>query len=295
MKRNFPQIHGHRGARGLYPENTLAAIRAGIDCGCDAIEVDLCVSADNQLVIHHDPILSPRLVRDKTGKWISHGFKVRDLSLAELKNFDVGRINPESDYAGLYPQQIPVEGARIPVLGELVDLVTSMQSNITYNLELKSTPHDPKTTLQVEEYVELVIEALKYHGIVSRTFLQSFDWRLVMHAKSLLPNLKTGMLTNQQTEGNPLSPIPGYPDLWTSGLDLSNFDSLPGMVKHAGGDVWSCNDLDISRSDVITAHRLELEVYVWTVNSETQMQKMIDYGVDAIITDYPDRLYKILN
>ena len=295
MKRNFPQIHGHRGARGLSPENTLAAIRTGIDWGCDAIEVDLCVSADDQLVIQHDPVLSPRLVRDKTGRWIKSGLKVRDLSLAELKKFDVGRINPESVYATLYPEQIPVEGARIPVLGEFVDLVKSMQSDITYNLELKSTPDDPHTTPQVAEYVALVTEALKYHGIVSKTFLQSFDWRLVILAKSLLPDLKIGMLTDQQADGDPLTPIAGSPDLWTSRLDLDHFDSLPAMVKHAGGDVWSCHALDVSKSDVITAHRLGLEVYVWTVNHQAQMQKMIEYGVDAITTDYPDRLYKILN
>ena len=123
-----PEIHGHRGARGLYPENTLASIRAGIDCGCDAIEVDLCVSADNQLVIHHDPILSSRLVRDKTGQWIQNGLRIRDWPVEELKKFDVGRINPESDYAKLFPQQTPVDGARIPTLGEFVDLVTNIQS-----------------------------------------------------------------------------------------------------------------------------------------------------------------------
>ncbi len=295
MIRNLPEIHGHRGARGLYPENTLAAIRAGIDLSCDAIEVDLCVSADNQLVIHHDPVLSSRLVRNKTGKWIKNRLKVRSLTLAELKEFDVGRINPKSDYAGLYPEQTPVDGARIPILEEFVDLVTSVQSNITYNLELKSTPDSPKITPQVEEYVKLVVEALNYHDIVSRTFLQSFDWRLVMHAKSLLPNLKIGMLTNQQTDGVPLSPVPGNPNLWTSEFDLNNFDNLPAMVKHAGGDVWSCNALDISREEIVTAHQLGLEVYVWTVNCQTQMHKMIEYGVDAITTDYPDRLSAILN
>ncbi len=295
MKTNFPQIHGHRGARGLSPENTLTAIQTGIDWGCDAIEVDLCVSADDQLIIHHDPVLSPRLVRDQSGHWIKPGLKVSNIPLSALKTFDVGRINPDSVYAKLYPEQVPVEGARIPALGEFVDLVKGMQSDITYNLELKSTPDDPETTPQPEKYVELVVNALEFYGIVSRTFLQSFDWRLVIQAKSLLPELKIGMLTDQQADGNPLSPVAGSPEQWTDGLDLNNFDSLPAMVKHAGGDVWSCNFLDVSESDVVTAHQLELEVYVWTVNDRIQMQKMIQYRVDAITTDYPDRLYKILH
>ena len=294
MNKTTPQNHGHRGARGLSPENTLASIRTGVDWGCDAIEVDLCVSKDNQLVLHHDPVLSPRLVRNTNGQWINDRYKVRDLTALELKQFDVGRINPQSDYAKLFPEQIPIDGARIPVLADFVALITDMQSDITYNLELKSTPYDPETTPQVEEYVDLVVEALSYHDIVARTFLQSFDWRLAIQIKALLPELKVGMLTDQQADGTPLSPISGSSSLWTNNLDLDNFNSVPDMVKFVGGNVWSCNALDVSQSDVIRAHQLGLEVYVWTVNSQTQMREMIDFGVDAITTDYPDRLHEVL-
>ena len=191
MNKTTPQNHGHRGARGLSPENTLASIRTGVDCGCDAIEVDLCVSKDNQLVLHHDPVLSPRLVRNTNGQWINDRYKVRDLTALELKQFDVGRINPQSGYAKLFPEQIPIDGARIPVLADFVALITDMQSDITYNLELKSTPFDLGTTPPVEEYVDLVVEALHYHDIVGRSFLQSFDWRLAIQIKALFAGIES--------------------------------------------------------------------------------------------------------
>ena len=150
------------------------------------------------------------------------------------------------------------------------------------------------TTPPIEEYVALIVEALQYHDIIARTFLQSFDWRLAIQTKALLPELKVGMLTDQQSDGTPQSPISGNADLWTNNLDLGDFNSVPDMVKYVGGNVWSCNALDVSKTDVITAHQLGLEVYVWTVNSQTQMKEMVDLGVDAITTDYPDRLHEVL-
>ncbi len=291
-----PAIHGHRGARGIFPENSLIGIQAGIEAGCDAIEVDLCVTADNHLVIHHDPILSPELVRDESGRWITGEIRIRDLDLEHLKTYDIGRIDPDTEYGELFSTQTPVDSTHIPTLDEFVELVTKLDSSVIYNLELKSTRDNRRDTPLVDEYVDLVVDALQKHGIIDRAFLQSFDWRLVIAVKTLVPRLKIGFITNQQPDGPPISPIPGTPAPWTSYEDIADYDNhLPGMVKSLGGDVWSSNQHDLNESDIHSSHELGLEVYAWTVNSIMDMERMIDFGVDVITTDYPDRLYRILN
>ena len=290
----MPEIHGHRGARGLFPENSLIAIRGGIEAGCDAIEVDICVSADDQLVIIHDPVLSPALVRDDNGRWIDTGINVRDCSLARLKTFDIGRIDPASDYAKRYRSQEPRDGTRIPTLQEFVNLVQEMDSAITFNLELKSTPYNTETMPETAHYVDLVVSAIEEHDIEHRVILQSFDWRLALQVQSHLPRIKTGLISDQQRDGNPLSPVAGNPALWTCDLDLADFADIPHMAKNLGAGVWSTNYLDVTSRSVQSAHDLGLEVYVWTVNSEADMRRMIDYDVDAITTDYPGRLLRIL-
>lgn len=294
MPLHIPEIHGHRGARGLFPENSLAAIQGAIEIGCDAIEVDLCVSADNHLVIHHDPILSPYLVQTKSGNWIKPGTKIRNLTLTSIKEFNIGQLDSDSKYGQKFPMQKSVPGSRIPQLTEFVELVNTLQSDAVFNLELKSAPYDSHITPPVEEYVDLVSESLIKHNIVSKTFLQSFDWRLPIELKKRFSDLKIGLLTDQQSDGTPQSPISAKPSLWTNHLDLADYDNVPIMIKHAGGNVWSANFKDLCIEDVENAHEQGIEVYVWTVNDIKDMEQMIKFEVDAITTDYPDRLHQLL-
>ena len=267
------QIHGHRGARGLFPENSLIAIKAGIEAGCDAIEVDLCVTRDNQLVIHHNPKLSPHLVRDANTQWITGSPRIRQQTLQQLKTYDIGRINPECEYAARFPKQQAVDGTRIPALAEFVALVKACNSPIIYNLELKNTA-DPKTMPAVSDYVDLVIQAIKKHAIVERVFLQSFDLQLVTAMKSRLPELKVGWITKPE-----------------SGMSTAK---IRASIIASGATVWSSNHRGLDADDVRSAHDLGLEVYVWTVNAEPDMQRVVDLGVDAITTDYPNRLFTLL-
>ncbi len=271
---NHPiQIHGHRGARGLFPENSLIAIQAGIEAGCDAIEVDLCVTADNQLVIHHDLQLSSRLVRDASAQWVSGTIRIRDKTLKQLKTYDIGRINPDCEYAAQFPMQQAVDGTRIPSLDEFVTLVKACKRKVIYNLELKHS-NDSKDIPAVPDYVDLVVQALKKHDIVERVFLQSFNRQLVMQVKAQLPKLKIGWITKAKA-------------------GILHTQTLESIV--AGGlDVWSSNQQSLNAGKVRLAHDLGLEVYVWTVNSEQDMRRMIDAGVDAITTDYPNRLFDLL-
>src|SRR5580692_9855265 len=113
MRRTI-DLQGHRGARGLFPENTLAGFAAALAIGVDSFELDVAVTADGVPVVSHDPALNPDIVRGPDGHWLtSRGPLIHTLSLAELEAFDVGRIRPGSAYAAEFPDQVPCDGARI--------------------------------------------------------------------------------------------------------------------------------------------------------------------------------------
>src|SRR4029079_18087879 len=116
-------LEGHRGTRGLAPENTLAAFRRALDIGVTTMETDLGVTKDDVVVISHNPNLSPDLVRDPDGHWLTGpGPQIRSLTHAELRRYDIGRINPMSQYARSFPEQRASDGERFPKLSELFDL-----------------------------------------------------------------------------------------------------------------------------------------------------------------------------
>ena len=263
------------------------AIQAAVECGCDAIEVDLCVSADDQLVIHHDSTLSPCLTRDRNGRWIDEKIRVRELTVQELASFDIGRIKPHTQYWSTFRHQQPVEGTTIPTLEEFVHLIHRLQADIIFNLELKSTPFDPKSAPPVPDFSRIVAAELNRLNLVERAFVQSFDWRLPLAVKRLVPGLKIGFTTDSGFEGKP--------NAWTDYHDLGDFnDRIPAMVKALGAHVWSSDHRNTTRDDVERAHNLGLELNVWTVNTLQDMEKWIEWGADAITTDYPDRLYALL-
>ena len=288
-------IHGHRGARGLRPENTIAGIRAGIDAGCDAIEVDLCVTRDDHLVLVHDPVLSPNIVRDQAGNWIEEPLRVRQLDLEQVQGLDVGMIRPGSFYALRYPEQKSVAGAGIPTLDEFSAFMRDNGTDILVNLELKSTPYDPTATPDVDHYAQLVVDGLQQLRQTHEVVIQSFDWRLPTAVRGLDPDIQTGFTTDCQPDADPLSPVSGMPAPWTCFRDLAAWnDDLPLMIHSMGADIWSSNLRDLTEDRIQHARELGLQVYAWTVNRIEDMELAVQWDVDAITTDYPDRLYSCL-
>ena len=288
------EIHGHRGASGRRPENTLAAVEYALENAVDGVEVDLCVTADDVIVLHHDLRLNPATTRDSNGKWINHKIPIRDLRLNELRQYDVGRINPK--YATKFPRQTPVDGARIPTLDEFVELIRQRgKTNTILNLELKGNPPQPALAPAPEHYVSLLLNKLEQLQLSEHVFLQSFDWRLLRPIKQQRPDLKTGLLTNLQPI-DPLQKTPprqfhlaGTPPISILATDWHlYYASPPEMVAKNGGDVWSSYYRDLSEAWVREAHDLGLEVYAWTVNEKQDIEKMAGWGVDAITTDYPE-------
>ena len=298
---SFPALavnsQGHRGARGLLPENTLPAFAEALRIGVDTLELDVVVTADDQVVVTHNPRLEPEITRDADGNWlVVSGPVVRSLTLAELKQYDVGGINPQTKYANRFPHQESREGVRIPTLGEVINLVKSSGSrSVKLNIESKLFPDGPAPAVSPEQFARLLVDVLRDHEFVDRAIIQSFNWNVLKEVHRIEKGLTTSFLTAEQDWLDNIKRGEPGPSPWTAGYDVDDHEgSIPVLVKEAGGDIWSSYYREVTRSSVARAHRLGLRVSVWTVNEESDMERMIDLGVDSIITDYPDRLVNVM-
>jgi len=283
-------LQGHRGARGLAPENTLAAFAKALSIGVTTLETDLAVTRDGVVVLAHDPDLNPALVREG-GAWLAQrGPPIHSLTLAELQRYDVGRIDPESSYGRQWTQQVASDGERMPTLTALFDLARKAGKPVRFNLETKITPRSGDATLDADAFARVVVEAVRKAGMSSRTTLQSFDWRTLVAAKRIEPSIATACLTAEGGSFDTVKPDATGRSPWHAGVAPGDHGgSLPKMVRAAGCAVWSPNHASITRERVAEAHALGLRVLPWTVNEATDMTRLIDWGVDGLITDYPDR------
>lgn len=285
-------LQGHRGARGLAPENTLAAFRQALAIGVTTLETDLAVTRDDVLVLAHDPRLNPALTRGPDGKWLdAEGPPIRSLTLAELQRYDVGRLNPAHRYARSWPEQRAADGERIPTLDALFELVRTLRSDVRFNLETKITPTSGADTPTPAEFARLVVDAIERAGVAERTTVQSFDWRTLIEVKRLRPRQATACLTIEAESMNTVRADAGGGSPWHAGLKGA---SLPALVKAAGCETWSMFWRNLTPQLAAEARALGLKLLPWTVNDPTEMARLIELGVDGIITDYPDRLRRVM-
>ncbi len=289
-------LQGHRGARGLRPENTLAGFAFALSIGVTTLETDLAVTKDGVLVISHDPYLNPDLVRDAEGRWLAaKGPAIHALTLAELERYDIGRLNPDSRYARQFPEQRPVDGQRFPKLAQVFDLVKARSRPARLNVETKITPDNAGATVDAATFARLAVDAIRNADLVGDVTIQSFDWRTLVEAKKLAPEIETVCLTIETPNDDTVRRRSGRPSPWHAGLDLNAYDgSLPRLVKAAGCGTWSPFWRNITIADLSAAQALGLRVLPWTVNDPADMARLIDMNVDGLITDYPDRARKVM-
>jgi glycerophosphoryl diester phosphodiesterase len=291
-------LSGHRGTRGLCPENTLPAFAKALSIGVASLEMDAAVTADGVVVISHNQILNPDITRGPDGKWLEPHDKipVRSVTYAQLQTYDVGRIRPGTEYAKAFSQQAPVDGTHIPPLSSVIELVrNSGQREVILSVEAKFDPNEPEYTLGPEPLAEILVQALRKGRFTRRAYIQSFEWRVLQIVQRIAPEIPTVYLTSAQADFDTLNIGQSIPSKWTAGFDINRYGgSVPDAIRAAGGRLWSPSFQDVDRAQVQRAHELGVKVLVWTVDERTDMTRLIDIGVDGIITDYPDRLRQVL-
>jgi glycerophosphoryl diester phosphodiesterase len=277
-------LQGHRGARGLFPENTLAGFSAALAVGIDSFELDVAVTADGVPVVTHDPLLNPDLVRGPDGDWLpARGPLIRSLRLAEFATYDVGRIRPGSAYASQFPDQAPYDGARIPTLAE----VLAVDPAVRFNVELKTYPAHPDWTVDATAMAEAVIAVAEQTGAIGRVTVESFDWRGPRQVRRLRPELPLAWATRPETVAEAA--------LWWDGPTPADYGgSVPRAVAAEGGPIWAPHHADLKVELIAEAHALGLAVLAWTVNDAEAIRRLLRAGIDGLITDRPDIARKVL-
>jgi len=255
-------LQGHRGARGLLPENTLPGFERAIALGVTTVELDVGVTRDGVVVVHHDRTLNPDLARGPDGEWVkAPAPAIFSLTFEQLKSYDVGRLRPGSEYLSRFKDQEPVDGARIPKLEDVLKL----DAKVRFNIETKISPEAPQETLAPEPFARALIAEVRKAGVEKRTTIQSFDFRTLKVVEREAPEIATAYLTSKR-----------YPD--------------PALVAEAGARIWSPDFSVLTEEVVKKARTLGLRIIPWTVNEPGDIARVLDMGVDGIISDYPDRV-----
>ena len=288
-KSNYIKIYGHRGARGVLPENTLESFKYLFENNIHAYETDILISKDFIPVITHDFRLDPSYTKDINDNWIEdENIKIIDLTYDQILQFDVGTLNKLSKYGRKFVNQKSLQNQKIPKLSELLKLTSdNIVEDLLINLEIKSTPIEKNLTPEPDEMVKIIIDEVSRSNLEDRIIYSSFDWRVLREIKERGSKIPRAYLTSG-ARGKIYDKSP-----WLDFTPLHNGVELPELIKALGGSAWHPNYKDVNKEIVQISHDKGLPVNVWTVNRESDMLRMIDYGVDGIMTDYPLKLKEL--
>jgi glycerophosphoryl diester phosphodiesterase len=264
------ELQGHRGARGLFPENTVAGVLDTLALGVSSIELDIAVTADDVVVICHDPFLNADLTRDESGAWLSSRQPlIHGMSFAALRMFDVGRLRPESDTQARFPDQVGQDGLRIPTLVEMLEVTRA--SGAILDVELKTDAAHPEWSCAPEHMARLVIEVARSCDALERLVVRSFDWRGLAWLQTHCPTLPLAWLSYRQP------------------------DPARVIAASNGRGTWAPYFDDLTPSAVTDAQSKGLRVAPWTVNEPADMARLIAWGVDGFCTDRPDLARQVMD
>jgi len=272
-----PEIHGHRGARALQPENTLPGLAHALAIGVDALEFDVTLTADDGLILAHD------LTVDSTvfdGPLVGRAW--RSLTLPEIATLDAGGRHPVTPYEETF---VAVPGTSVPALDQVCALAGP--SGVIMSVELKTEPAWPDADVHL--LVSLTLDVLAAHGCAGRARILGFDWRVLRHSAELAPDIPRVALIEPFTWADGSA--------WLAGLDPASYHPTTGFVAAArdvGAAFVSPWDGLTSPAVIAAAHEAGLGVIVWTVNDPEAMAALADLGVDGIVTDRPDLLRVVL-
>ena len=285
-------LQGHRGARAVAPENTLAGFRAAQAAGASTWELDTGLTRDGVVVVMHDRRLNSDTTRGPDGAWIAApGPTLASMTLAELRAYDVGRLRPGSRYAGLWPAQRAVDGERVPTLDAVFELARrEAPASLRFNIETKLSPLAPDETASPEAMVDALLAVIDRHGLRDRVTVQSFDWRTLALVRRRAPGVATAALSAQRPDFDTVAS-----GAWTAGLDLAaHGGSVPRLVQSLGAPIWSPNFRDLTPERLAEARALGLRVIPWTVNDPADIERLMAWGVDGLISDDPALVLRVL-
>jgi glycerophosphoryl diester phosphodiesterase len=260
---NKVEIQGHRGARGNYPENTLSAFRYAIENDVDALELDLQMTKDKEIIIYHDKQIDTTICSHPSAR-------IKDLTLSEILKYDCGsKQNP------IFPQQIIVVGERIPSFKELIEMVQNeyYYKSIKMNVEIK-TEQNVDTDEEVYEFTNKLIEIIHQYNLQNKITIQSFDTRALEYVKQIDSKIKTSFLIERAQPIN---------------------DEIIQLAKKLNVQIISPDYHLIDKNIVGKLKQHGFEVLPWTINDVDTLRQHVKYGVNGIITDYPKQMKDYLS
>lgn len=266
-----PIIQGHRGCRGLYPENSLPAFQHALEMGIDVLEMDVCLSADGQVYVSHEPYMNPLYASFPDGKPVTDSkINLYQKPYSEIKSFDVGSRGNK-----LFPEQARVATYK-PLLSEVLALGEAFSRKtgrrIFYNIEIKSEPSEygKSQPTTVKEFADRVWDVISKHISPSALILQSFDFAVLKYWKTAIHYGRLSALVEQETPEQMLADLGFVPDIFSSSHRF------------------------LTKEQIDFCHLKGMQVIPWTINTTAEMQKFSDWKVDGIITDYPNRAPQFL-
>lgn len=263
-------LQGHRGCRGLLPENTIPAFLKACELGVNTLELDVVISVDGQVIVSHEPWFNHEISTSPfevpITKENQKEFKIYDMISPTVQRFDVG-MKPHSKF----PQQEKIPAVK-PLLREVIYAVREAGYDPNYNIEIKRKPQwDEVFHPAGLSFAQLVVKAVKDLEITKKTTIQSFDHESLQFVREMAPEIKTVMLVEND-----------HPMDW-------HLDKL-GFVPYG----YSPEFHMVDKAMVDLCHEKGMKIIPWTVNEEKDIIYIADLGVDGIISDYPDRLVKLL-
>jgi glycerophosphoryl diester phosphodiesterase len=265
------EIQGHRGARGLLPENTVPGFVLAIREGADVLEMDLCIAGDGAIIVSHEPWMNHEICLSPEGRDISlrteRTHNLHQMTTSEIEQYDCGsRVHPRFPDQRTLPVPKPTL-AKVVSVTETVPLLDG--GTLRYNLEIKHRPDlEPEFCPDPETFASLVLDEVNRLGIAERTCIQSFSPEVMEAVHRLAPDMTTAWLSDAE------------------GSVQSQLDRLTFQP-----DIYSPAWQRIDSADVSALQALGIRVIPWTVNNEEDLVNVMAMGVDGIITDHPDRLY----
>ena len=287
------RVVGHRGARGILPENSMIGFDFALSTGVNLLEFDVLLTRDDIPVITHNHEFHSSAVRGPDGAFLNgEHSRVASLTISEIERLDIGRLNTETEYGRRFPDQAQMDGVRVPRLSELLNLVSQEKyDDACLMLELKSDPDLARDGEGHARIVTAVCAELRDAGMMGRTLLHSFDWALLAECRRQAPDMPLSFLPQLDENEHDI----GEDAALLVTPDFSNPDiSVPDEVYKAGGSLWCPHFTELGADDLARARALGLTIAVWTVNEPDDIEAMIDLRVDAIVTDYPGRVQQRL-